>query len=327
MKTAFVTGATGFLGTNIVKQLIEQGVEVHALKRQTSNTEEFDGLPVHWHIGDVTNRDSLMQACPDHVDAFFHGAADTSMWKRKDAQQTRINMTGTENAIAAALAKQATRFIHTSSIAAYGIHHETITEASAMRGEATVSNYYRTKQQSEELVKAAVKKQGLNAVILNPCHLVGAPDHNNWSQMISLIKTEKLPGIPPGLGSFCDIREVAKAHITAVEKGKTGENYILSGVDMSFVEFVGHIGALLGKTTPKKAVPSFVLKTLGQLSVLWANIDGQEPTITPEKALIVCDRLSVSSEKAQRELNYRADIDIRASLQSCYDWMQTRGLV
>lgn len=327
MKTAFVTGATGFLGTNIIAQLVEQGVEVHALKRQTSNTEELDAFPIQWHTGDVTQRETLLNACPAEVDAFFHAAADTSMWKRKNNQQTRINMAGTENAIAAAVQNNAKKFIHTSSIAAYGVHREMITEATPMQGEKSFSNYYRTKHLSENLVKDAVKRHDLDAVILNPCHLVGAPDHNNWSQMIALVQTGKLPGVPPGLGSFCDIREVAKAHISAVEKGKTGENYILSGVDISFVEFVGAIGKMLSKPTPSKPVPAFILKTLGQLSILWANVDGHEPTITPEKAMIVCDQLKVSSEKAQRELGYKADIDLQDALQTCYAWMQQRGLI
>lgn len=322
MNIAFVTGATGFLGTNLVRQLAAQGVEVHALKRETSDIRELDDLPVHWHIGDITDRASLRAACPDNVDAFFHVAADTSMWKRKNRQQNLINLDGTDNAIAVALASNAGRFIHTSSIAAYGVHDDTITEHSEQRGKHSFCNYYRTKHLAEQAVKDAVKTHELDAVILNPCHLVGAPDQHNWSQMIRMVQEQKLPGVPPGLGSFCDIREIARAHITAAERGRRGENYILSGVDLSFVDFIAEIGRLVNRPTPDKATPEWLLKLAGQLAVLWANVSRREPDLTPEKALIVCDQLKVSSAKAQQELGYRADIDLRQSLQDCYEWMQ-----
>lgn len=323
MKRVFVTGATGFLGTNLVRQLVKSGAEVHALKRQTSDTTELDDLPIQWHIGDITHLDSLQAACPENVDVFFHAAADTSMWKRKNTTQNRINLTGTDHAIAVALSRNAKRFVHTSSIAAYGIHDSLITEDSEQRGEHSFCNYYRTKHLSEKAVKAAVTQRHLDAVILNPCHLVGAPDHHNWSQMIEMVEQGRLPGVPPGLGSFCDIKEVARAHIIAAEQGRTGENYILSGVDMSFVEFVGAIGQMLGKKTPNRPMPAWLLKSLAQLSVLGANVTGREPELTPEKALIVCDPLKVSSEKAQRELGYQADIDLQAALRDCYNWMQS----
>ncbi|EAR10828.1 SDR family oxidoreductase [Reinekea blandensis] len=323
MQRVFITGATGFLGTNLVRQLIAADVEVHALKRQTSDTRELDNLPVHWHIGDVTHHQSLLAACPENMDVFFHAAADTSMWKRKNTTQNRINLTGTDNAIAVAIERRAKRFVHTSSIAAYGVHDTLITEATEQLGEQSFCNYYRTKHLSEKAVKKAVAEQQLDAVILNPCHLVGAPDHHNWSQMIDMVDKDRLPGVPPGLGSFCDIKEVARAHLLAAEQGRTGENYILSGKDLSFVAFVSEIGQMLGKKTPKRATPAWVLKTFAQLSVLGANVTGREPELTPEKALIVCDQLQVSSAKAQQELGYRADTDVQSALRDCYDWMQS----
>ena len=240
-KTAFVTGATGFLGTNLVKQLVLLGWQVSALKRTNSDTQELCDIDVVWHNGDITLKESILNACPENVDGFFHLAADTNMWSHNNAQQNSVNLSGTENAIDAAIKKQARRFIHTSSIAAFGAHNLTIDENTEQIGDRSFCNYFRTKHLSEKLVKAAVKERGLDAVILNPCQIVGAPDKQNWSQMIRMVKENTLPGVPPGFGSFCDIEEVAKAHISAFERGKKGENYILSGADMSFVEFVGAI--------------------------------------------------------------------------------------
>ena len=321
MKTAFITGATGFLGTNIVRQLMEAGVTVHALKRSTSNTSELDGLDIHWHNGDITKASDVLDACPAEVDVFFHAAADTSMWKGKNGQQNLVNLDGTDNAISAALTKRAKRFIHTSSIAAYGVHEDQITEQTLQLGELSFCNYYRTKHLSERKVKDAIRQKQLDAVILNPCHLVGAPDFHNWSQMMYMVKHNKLPGVPPGFGSFCDIKEVARAHIVAAEKGRKGENYILSGHDLSFVDFITEIGKVVGQPTAEKPMPELLLKVVGQLSVLWANVTGKEPSVTPEKALIVCDKLKVSSAKAQQELGYNNTIPVSEPLKSCYQWM------
>jgi len=324
----FITGATGFLGTNLVHQLVQQGADITAIKRKTSDISAFENMPIQWKKGDVLDAESLRAACPESVDVIFHVAADTNMWAPNNDQQTRVNLLGTSNMIEVALEKKAERFIHTSSIAAYGLHEEqTITEESVQRGDQCFANYYQTKFKSEQLVRKAVDQMGLDAVILNPCHLVGPWDRHNWSQMLTMVADGKLPGIPPGYGSFCHISEVAKAHITAVKAGKKGENYILSGVDASFVEFIQTIGKLLNKKVPSTAMPHWLLKIVGVVSVLFARFTGKEPDMTPEKVLIVSEVLKVSSAKAQAELDYNIDISLDKMLSDCYEWMKSKNLI
>jgi len=323
----FITGATGFLGTNLVHQLVELKADITAIKRPTSNLEAFKDMSINWCEADVLNKPSLMEACPEEVDVIFHVAADTNMWSKNNDKQTEINLNGTSNMIEVALAKKAKRFIHTSSIAAFGIHHTTVNEETPQLGGECFANYYKTKFQSEQLVKKAVKEQNLDAVILNPCHLVGAWDYHNWSQMLTMVAEESLPGVPPGYGSFCHIKEVAKAHVTAYEKGKTGENYILSGFDASFLEFVTAIGKLLNKKVPKKATPHWLLKIVGAVSVFIARFTHKEPNMTPEKVLIVSEVLKVSSKKAQTELDYRVGIPLDEMLTDCYQWMKQREMI
>lgn len=325
---AFITGASGFLGTNLVHLLIKEGIKVTAIKRPTSNISAFENMSIDWITGDVLDLDSLMIACPENVDIIFHIAADTSMWSVKNAQQTKINLQGTSNMIEVALNKKAKRFIHTSSIAAYGLHdNQVITEDTPQKGDQCFVNYYKTKYQSEQLVRAAVKQKNLDAVILNPCHLVGPWDSHNWSQMLTMVANEKLPGVPPGYGSFCHIEEIAKAHLQAAKVGKTGENYILSGADASFVEFVKVIGELLSKNVPSKPMPHWLLNVVGHVSVFFARFSKKEPDMTPEKVLIVSEILKVSSAKAQRELGYRADIPLKTMLSDCYLWMQSKKMI
>ncbi len=318
----FVTGATGFLGTNLVHLLVNEGAEITAIKRPTSNISAFENMPINWLPGDVLDLDSLMTACLENVDYIFHIAADTSMWSAKNEQQTKINLQGTTNMIEVALAKNAKRFIHTSSIAAYGLHNDqVITEDTKQKGDQCFANYYKTKYQSEQLVKAAVKNRGLDAVILNPCHLVGPWDAHNWSQMLTMVANEKLPGVPPGYGSFCHIQEVAKAHLQAAKVGHKGENYILSGADASFVEFVKVIGDLLNKKVPGKPMPRWLLNIVGHISVFFARFSKKEPDMTPEKVLIVSEVLKVSCKKAKQQLGYNNNISLNQMLTDCYNWM------
>jgi len=324
----FVTGATGFLGTNLVHLLVKEGAEIIAIKRQHSDISAFENMPVNWHQADILDLDSLMAACPEEVDYIFHIAADTSMWAAKNEQQTKINLQGTSNMIEVALAKKARRFIHTSSIAAYGVHHNhTITEETPQIGDKCFANYYKTKFQSEQLIKAAVKDKNLDAVILNPCHLVGPWDSHNWSQMLKMVAEERLPGVPPGFGSFCHIQEVARAHLLAAKLGEIGENYILSGADASFVEFVGVIGGLLGKKVPKKPISRWLLSLITNISVFFARFSKKEPDMTPEKVLIVCEVIQVSSEKAQKVLGYNVDIPLKQMVTDCYQWMREQKMI
>ena len=324
----FVTGATGFLGTNLVHLLIKEGVEVTAIKRKTSNLTAFKDLPINWVEGDVLDIQSLQQACPNSVDVIFHIAADTSMWSAKNEMQTKINLQGTANIIQVATDKKAKRLVHTSSIAAYGLHHDqVITEQTEQKGDQCFANYYRTKLASEQLVKRSVEDGKLDAVILNPCHLVGPWDYHNWSQMLTMVAEGKLPGVPPGYGSFCHIEQVAKAHLKAAKVGRSGENYILSGCNASFVEFVAVIGKLLNKKVPAKPMPQWVLSLVGHVSVFFAKFTGKEPNMTPEKVLIVSEVLKVSSQKAQTELDYRVDIPLEQMLEDCYHWMQQQEMI
>ncbi|HHK40801.1 MAG TPA: NAD-dependent epimerase/dehydratase family protein, partial [Planctomycetaceae bacterium] len=129
-KTAFVTGATGFLGLNLVEVLLEGGWHVTALHRPSSDCSRLQGLNVELVEGDILDRDSLKAAIPPGVDAVFHVAADTSMWSRAAARQERINVDGTRNVIAAAIERRAGRMIHTSTIAVYGFQDGIITEES-----------------------------------------------------------------------------------------------------------------------------------------------------------------------------------------------------
>lgn len=324
-KTAFVTGGTGFLGLNLVEQLCRQGWRVTALHRASSDLSVIGRFPVELAEGDILDPGSLAAAVPRGVDAVFHLAADVSVWSRHDARQTRINVEGTRNVCAAALAAGAGRLVHTSTWNVYGLWQGVITEDSPKLGDRSPVNYDRTKHQAEVEVRRAIE-QGLDAVIVNPCHILGRYDSHGWARLMRDLPNLWLPGTPPGSGSFCHAEQVAKAQIAAIEAGQTARNYLLPGADASFLEVFRTIGEVTGWSVPRRALPAFAFRLAGHFGAAWGRVTGREPEITPEAAAMVVAEARVVAESAVRDLGYRV-VPLRAMIEDSYRWLVAEGLI
>ncbi len=326
---AFVTGGTGFLGINLIKKLHGLGWHITAICRPNSDRLMLLDIPVDWREGYITNKADVTQAIDDDVDVIFHMAGDTNMWSVNNDTQYEVNVTATQHIVDVALSKNIGKFIHTSSISAFGFHDTVIYENTPSTALESKVNYLKTKYLGEQIVKHAVNEKGLQAVIMNPCAIMGAYDKHNWSQLFTMIDEETLPGVPSGEGSYCHVDEVVNAHIAAVTKGRVGENYILAGVDHGFLEVVNKIAYLLNKPAYKTTVPAFVLKALAGVSDWWSRLPFhttlKEPTMTPEKALMVTKRVVATSGKAVKELGYNANVPLDVMLEDCYLWLQTRN--
>ena len=324
-KLAFVTGATGFVGLNLVEELVAQGWRVIALHRAGSEMKYLQRMDAERVIGDIAYADSVRRAMPQGVDAVFHVAGDTNLWSRRNAAQDRINIDGTRNVVDAALERRARRFVHTSSISAYGLQRGRLDERTPQLGKYSTVNYNRSKHLAEEAVRAGVAR-GLDAVILNPGAILGRYDTRNYARLVSLVAAGRLPGVPPGALPFCHVREVAKAHVAAFEYGRKGENYLLGGTDASFVELVREIGAALGKPVPARPTPAWVLRLLGALGALRGALSGTEPTLTPDTVRQATRELTCDCSKAVRELGYRT-VPLREMVGDCVTWMTAEGLL
>lgn len=322
MSTVFLTGASGFLGGHVVQVLVEAGHTVRAMSRR----EETDAairaagaVPVRASLDDPASLQEAMQGC----EAVFHIAADTSMWKQNAAAQTATNVQGTENMLRAAEACGAKAFIHTSSVSAYShLVHGVLDESVAQRGDESWINYERTKCLGER----AVRNSALPWIVFNPSHILGPGDRHNWSRLIMLVSQEKLPGIPPGLASFADVREIAKAQVRAWQDQRFGQAYLVGGSHISFVDFVHKVGAALNKRTPRGAMPVWAMMAFARLKDAWSKLSGKEPDITPEGAMLTCHKLEVNSSKAERELGYR-QTPIDPLLADTLSWMRKEGMV
>lgn len=325
-RTAFVTGATGFLGLNLVEQLVAAGWRVTALHRPTSDVERLARFPVALAEGDVVDAASLRRSLPGGVDAAFHLAADTSVWSRRNERQTRVNVEGTRNVLAAARAAGARRLLHTSSWGVFAPElQEEIHEDSPMLATESWINYTRTKYLAERAVREAVE-EGLDAVIVHPTHVVGRYDDHGWATLIRLALGRRIPGVPPGSGSFCHAEEVARTMIAAVERAPAGRGYLLGGTDATFAEFVRTVGEVSGRKVPTKELPAWIFRITGRLGALGGALTGREPRMTPEGVAFACARARVVSTRAQDELGYRP-VPLATMIRDSYDWLAAEGLV
>ena len=322
MATVFLTGASGFLGGHLLRELVASGQQVRALSRRPESDASITaagGLPVRGALDDQTSLRRALEGC----EAIFHAAADTSMWRPHAAAQTATNVQGTENLLHVGEAAGVTAFLHTSSVSAYSHRVQgVISEATAQRGGGSWINYERTKFLGEQMVRGGT----MPWIVFNPSHILGPGDRHNWARLIMLIDREKLPGIPPGVGAFADVREIARAQLRAWQGQRFGQTYLLGGEQASFVDFVHRVGATLDKRTPRGATPGWLLMGVARISDAWSRLSGKEPDITPEAAALTSHVLQVDSSKARRELAY-VEPPLDLLLADTLAWMRRERMV
>jgi dihydroflavonol-4-reductase len=324
-RAAFVTGGTGFVGLNMVKELMIRGWDVTALHRPSSDLKLLKRFRPKLAVGELSDPGSLLAAIPQGTDTVFHVAGNTNMWRGGNAQQTRDNVDGTRNVVAAALAKHVRRLVVTSSISAYGpVDGEIAEETPSLAANSSV-NYQKTKWQAQELARAAIPK-GLEVVIMQPGAIMGPYDIGTWSRLFVMVRDDKLPGVPPSLLTFTHVREVVAAHIAAADKGQNGGSYLLGGENKTMMELVKQIAALVGKPVPQKETSMALLRVVAVLGDFASRFTGKEPPITPEMASLMSRKVSTSSAKAQRELGYRV-VPLKDMVKDCYDWMVAEGRI
>ncbi len=300
--SAFITGATGFLGQHLCQQLLDNNWQVYALCR---NKEKM--AIKHKNLvmitGDILAPKAIEKHLPVKIDALFHTAASTNTWFKNNDRQTTTNINGTQNMLDLATRLTAKRFIHISSVVVFGIHTQlkNITEDMPKTGENSWINYVKTKTISEKLV---LNNKELDCVIINPTHIIGPGDKHNWARLIKMIAEQKLPSIPNGAGSFVDVRDVAAGIIQAYYQGKSGENYLLGGTDMNFNQFVNKVADKLNVKATKRQLPNFLLMALAKTKNFISRITNKEPDITPESVTLISDLYACDSAKARKELKY-----------------------
>lgn len=318
--TAFVTGSTGFLGRHLCRQLMADDWQVTAMCR---SIPENIIKGVNYVQADLLDAASLRSALPEKVTCLFHAAADTNTWSKLNARQTKTNIEGTLNLIQAAMQQQAKKWVHVSSITTYGVDHHgmiNLTEEVPQEGLGSWVNYVKTKSMAEQIVKDHAVK--LNALVVNPTHIIGADDQHNWIRLFKMMINDELPAIPVGAGSFVDVRDVAKGCLLAAKNGQAGENYILGGHNLNFEQFIEQVAEACGLKITKRTKPMAVIKLVAKIKSAAAYVTNTPPDLTPESLQIISHQYSCTSQKAKDKLAYeitpfeRTLLDIKANLSS-----------
>ena len=324
-----VTGATGMLGANIVKHALEAGHRVRALKRPTSRLDACEGLEPEWVEADVSDPASLQRAFQGQ-DIVIHAAALVAFWPGMLKKAFEANVIGTRNVVTACLACKTQRLIHTSTISCISIGlspEDRVTEESPYAKEREKLVYHNTKRLAEEEVRAGIKK-GLSACFINPSLIFGERDVNlNASRILREARRGALIYMDGGT-SVCDADEVAKAHLTAIEKGRDGNRYVTGGENITNRQVVEIAAEVVGAKRTKAAVkvPAGVIFTLGWAADLVSYAIGKELLISSGVAADATLYAWTDSSKAQRELGYRIP-GARVSMGKAFRWLRERGRI
>jgi dihydroflavonol-4-reductase len=167
---------------------------------------------------------------------------------------------------------------------------------------------------------------GLKAVIINPSNILGAYDTKNWSRMFRLVQQGRLPVVPAGGGSFCHVREVARAHIAAAEQGRVGANYLLGGAEASYLGLVQEMARMLGVKRHARVLPRSMLHGYAMIEELLAPVFGREPDVTRDAVELLSQNIYCDTRRAVRELGYKPQ-GMEAMLRDSMDWMLEQGLL
>jgi len=323
----FVTGGTGFLGLNLVRLLVDRGERVRVLTRATSGRLGLDSDLIEFVRGDVTDVDSLREAMSG-CDRAYHlaGWVQISPWGWAEAWKT--NVEGTRNVCSAALESGVSRVVHASSIAAIGAGtlDEPADERSPWNIRADRIPYYATKVASEKVVLEHVER-GLDAVIVNPTYVVGPWDVKPTAgRLLIKIATRKLRSYPSRGGlNFVDVRSVAVGHVLAMERGRSGERYILGGENLPFKAYLDRVAGIAGVATPGIRLPyagMFPFALAG--SILGRLLPRAFRDTNLSVLRSSCLEHYVSSAKASRELGYEvASVD--AAIRDGMAWFVEHG--
>lgn len=304
-----VTGATGFLGTNLVHELVEQGWEVRACGMHGSETRYIESLPIEIRFADITDPaevDDLVKGC----EVVFHVAADTSFWKKHYDRQRRINVDGTCNVAEACRKYGVRRLVHTSTIDVLG-YNPTGGSFDEDTGHFNFIdmgyNYGETKLEAEVRLKAYASAD-LEIVYIYPGFMVGPFDYTlQLGRVLFDLKQGKLPGYPPGGGSFCHVRQVAAAHVAAAARGRPGEAYLCAGMphtNLSYATVFRQMAAAVGARAPRYTIPRAAMVAWGYFCELTASFTNTPPEMNPGQARYMSLPQYAISGKAIRELGY-----------------------
>ncbi len=327
MKT-LITGASGFIGSAVARQLIAAGHDIRALVRPDSDFRNLAGLPVEIVYGDIRDRASLdpaMKGCS----ALFHLAADYRLWVLRPEEMYETNVAGTRNVMLAAMNAGVERVVYTSSVATLGLtsNGKPADEDTPVALHDMIGPYKRSKFLAEAEVKRLADEQGLPVIIVNPSTPVGPRDikPTPTGRVVVDVASGHMPAyVDTGL-NLIHVDDVAIGHLLALERGRIGDRYILGASNLTLRELFYAISGLTGQDPPKVCLPHSLVFPVAFASEAWARlVSRREPRVPLNGVRLARKKMFFSIEKAKRFLGFRPR-PVEEGLREAVDWFRENG--
>jgi len=331
MKPVLVTGATGFIGWHVARQLLQRGQRVRALVRDPVRSAKAlaelagIGTEIETVPGDLRDEDSLARAVGG-CGTVYHVAADYRLWTPRPEEMYRSNVDGTRSLLSAAQKAGVEQCVYTSTIGCIGIRKGELGSEDTPAGLKEMRGPYKRSKFLAEQIALQFAGQGFPVVIVNPTAPVG--DHDFRPTPTGKIVVDFLRGAMPayldtGL-NVVYVGDVAAGHLLAGERGRVGERYILGGENLTLQQIFGKLEEVTGKQAPTMRIPYAVAYAAGVASTGWASLTGQEPRAPLDGVRMARKKMWVRHDKAARELGYSARPAVEA-LRRAAEWFQANG--
>jgi dihydroflavonol-4-reductase len=325
--TTLVTGAAGFLGSHVARQLVARGESVRVLMRPSSNNRAISDLSLEYVTGDLRDAASLDRAMIG-AKRVFHVAADYRLWARNPQEIYDSNVNGTRNLLATAKKAGVEQLIYTSTVATIAVDRpELPNESTNSKLEEVVGHYKRSKWMAEQEVLRAAK-EGMPVIVAMPTTPVGPWD---WKptptgKIILDFLNGKMPGyVETGL-NFVGVEECAAGHLLLSERGKIGERYLLGAENLTLKDLLDILARITGLRAPGMKIPHGVALGVAYVETAFSLLIGKEPQIPVEGVKIAQHKMFVDSSRAKKELGFQPG-PVAAALERAVRWYQANGYV
>jgi dihydroflavonol-4-reductase len=325
----FVTGATGFLGSHVARQLHDRGADLRLLVRRTSRTDNIADLPAEHAVGELRDAKSLKKGMAG-CEFVFHVAADYRLWAMNGQELYQSNVEGTRNILQAARDSGIRRVVYTSSVATmgFGNNGHMTDENTAVSLASMIGDYKRSKFMAEQLVIEAARG-GQDVVMVNPTTPIGERDIKPTPTgriVVDFLKRKFPAYVDTGL-NLVDVRDCAEAHLLALAKARPGERYILGGENLTLKQILDKLAAISGLPSPSIRLPYAVAYVTGVVDTLvTGKILQREPRVTLDSVRMGRKKMFVTSAKAERELGWNSG-PVDGALLRAVNWFRANGYV
>lgn len=322
----FITGATGYIGNNLAKRLADEEHTIHALCRSVQKSSLLDHPNIKTFSGDITDINSVkdaMRGCQQ----VYHLAAYARVWAKDPSTYYKLNVEGTKNVLDAARETGVHDIVVTSTAGVLGPSKDKPVREEDKRIGNTLNEYEETKTQSEALCREYCNKYGMRIVMVNPPRVYGPGVESESNAITKLVKLyikgkwKIMPGDGKRTGSYVHVDDVVNGHILAMQKGRSGERYILSGVNASYIEFFDALASVSSKKVKLLRLPLWLMMASGYGMMAYTKITGKAPLLTPKWIRKYLYDWSLDCSKAQREFGYTYR-SLEQGLQETVDWVK-----